>query len=284
MTPRKLIAVTLTVGTLAATSACGGSGAQAKADKGFTPVKADTLTVAAYVPFPGYWEGTTSHLTGGLEFEIAKAMEKAFGLHKLSVRSVNFAALTAGDVSNYDIAMADIYPTTQRKAVNEYSVCYDASSIVAMVRKGTPLSTVADAKKLHWGVAVGSTPSYVITNGVKPDTQPRFYQNTAQMMPALASGKVNAVANSIQDLAKYVGTSDFKDFTIPAQFEYKSAQTSSQCGAIQLPKGSKNLAAVNRELKKLLANGSIKKWRKRWVVPTLNGVDITSIPTINLQP
>lgn len=250
----------------------------------FTPVTPNTLTVNGYVPFEGYWNGTSpTHLTGGLEYRIAQGLAKKFGLAHVVVRSVNFSALTAGLLTKYDIAMADIYPTPARAKVNLYSKCYDPSTIVAVVKRGTPFKTVADLRKLHWGIELGSAPGYVIQNGVKPTSDSRVFQNTAAMMPFLLTGDVDAVANSISDVAKYLKQPQYKNFYIPAQLKFNSPETNNQCGAIQLPKKSPNLAAVNAALTELINSGQIKKWRQQYVVPTFNGINPYKLPIINIR-
>jgi polar amino acid transport system substrate-binding protein len=250
---------------------------------GFVPMTPATLTVDAYVPFPGFWNGTSpSQLTGGLEYKIAQALQKDFNLKNLVVRTVNFTALTGGLITNYDVAMADIYPTPARAKVNQYSSCYTTSQTVAVVKKGTPLSTVAQAKKLNWGIEVGSATGDIILNGVKPDSAPREFEDTAAMMPLLLTGDVNAVANDLTDIAPYLAKPEYKDFYIPAQFTYASPETSDQCGAIQLPKTSKNVVAVDKALKQLIANGSINRWTSEYLTPTLNGIDPSKIPIISI--
>ncbi len=52
----------------------------------FTPRTPGVLTVVTTdVPSPGFWEGTPSHLTGGLEYELARDLADRFGLKSVRV-------------------------------------------------------------------------------------------------------------------------------------------------------------------------------------------------------
>ena len=108
---RRNIAVTLLAGALllglaacgsdnkssgaTTTAASGGATTTAAAGGGtFTPITADTLTVVTNLPGPGFWNGDDpSNITGGLEYEMAKAMQAKLGMKNLKVRNENFDAI-----------------------------------------------------------------------------------------------------------------------------------------------------------------------------------------------
>src|SRR4051795_3970124 len=104
---------TTTVTTASASglaSECGSSEKPAEAAD-FKPVKADTLSVVTSLPGPGFWEGSDtdpSKVTSGYEYDIAKELQKAFGLSKLEVRNVAFDAIVAGTATSYDLALSQV--------------------------------------------------------------------------------------------------------------------------------------------------------------------------------
>ena len=82
---------------------------------------ADTLSVVTSLPGPGFWEGSDTDptkLTSGYEYDIAKCMQKMFGLSQsFNVRNVSFDAIVAGTVTNYDLALSQVSITPERAKV-----------------------------------------------------------------------------------------------------------------------------------------------------------------------
>src|SRR6185437_3969553 len=114
-------------------------------------------------------------LTSGFEYDIAKAMEQAFGLHKLVVRNENFDSITAGTVTKYDLALSQISITCDRAKVVKFSLPYFQSNQGILVNKGTTVADLAAAKKLQWGVQT-STTAIDLLNKIKPDKDPKVFQ------------------------------------------------------------------------------------------------------------
>jgi hypothetical protein len=57
----------------------------------FTQCVPGVLTVAtSVVPSPGFWEGTPSHPTGGLEYELARDLAQRFGLRSVRIVLAHF--------------------------------------------------------------------------------------------------------------------------------------------------------------------------------------------------
>ena len=101
--------------------ACGGLGSAGT----FTPRTPGTLTVAtAQVPDPGFWSGTAAHPSGGLEYELARALAARFGLARTKVIVVPFARLVAGDLGGADLALSDITVTAERAEHVSFSTPY----------------------------------------------------------------------------------------------------------------------------------------------------------------
>ena len=128
----------------------------------FKPVKADTLTVVTSLPGPGFWEGSDTDptkLKSGYEYDIAKSMEQAFGLHHLVILNKEFDAIVAGEVtkSDYDVALSQISITCDRAKVVDFSVPYFQSNQGILVRTGTKVPDLAAAKTLHWGGQTSTT-------------------------------------------------------------------------------------------------------------------------------
>ena len=109
--PRAVCAVMgllLAVGAIAACSARTSSPAAGT----FTPHHPGVLIVATtLVPSPGFWEGTASHPTGGLEYELAKDLAERFGLKSVRIELVHFHRIVSGQLDGADLALDLITPT-----------------------------------------------------------------------------------------------------------------------------------------------------------------------------
>ena len=233
----------------------------------FKPVTANTLTIATSLPGPGFFEGSDNDptkITSGYEYDIASAMQKAFGLKNLVIRNEGFDAITAGQVTKYDLALSQISITCDRAKVVGFSMPYFKSNQGVLVRKGTKLATLAEAKTVQWGVQTGTT-AIDLLNKIAPSKSPRVYQQLPDGFTALEAGQIDAflidTAINLGEAARSKGK-----FEVVSQFEQPGGPD--QYGAI-IPKGSANVGAINAVFKKLTDSGEIK---------TLATKDLTADP------
>jgi polar amino acid transport system substrate-binding protein len=257
---------------------CGGTSAYVT-DVGtpsdFKPVTADTLTVVTSLPGPGFWVGSDSDpaaVTSGYEYDIAKAMQQAFGMSKLVVRNENFDAITAGSVTKYDIALSQVTITCDRAKVVKFSIPYFASNQGILMNKGDSITTLAEAQKAQWAVQTSTTAIDLLAK-VKPTKDPKVYQSLSDAYAALQAKQVDAV---LIDTAINLGEAAQSNgkFVVPAQF----AQTGGpdQYGAI-LPNDSTNGPAINAVLKSLQDSGQLAQLAKTDLT-----ADPTSLPVIQV--
>ena len=169
------------------TSAEGSGGAD------FTPVTDDTLTVVTSLPAPGFWNGDDpDSITGGYEYEIAKALQERLNLSDLKIVNVSFDQLVAGQVGDFDVALSQVTITDERKQVVDFTEPYFESDQGVLVMEGTEVATIDDAKALQWGVQSGTTGADYLTDEVQPDKEPQVFQNLADGFAALEAGQVDA--------------------------------------------------------------------------------------------
>ena len=118
-------------------------------------------------------------------------MQKAFGLQSMQVRNVSFDAIVAGTVTNYDIALSQISITPERAKVVDFSIEYFESQQGVLMKTGKSISTLAEAKKLNWGVQTATTAITLLKSfGAKT---PKTYPDLANAYTALEAGQVDAV-------------------------------------------------------------------------------------------
>ncbi len=222
----------------------------------FKPITADTLTVVTSLPGPGFFEGSDddpTDITSGYEYDIARAMQKAFGLNNLVIRNESFDSITAGQATDYDLALSQISITCERAEVVDFSMPYFESNQGVLVRTGTEVSTLAEAKEVQWGVQTGTT-AIDLLDTIKPSKSPRVYQQLPDGYTALEAEQVDAflidTAINLGQAARSGGK-----FEVVAQFEQPGGPD--QYGAI-IPKGSANVGAINAVFKQLTDSGEIK--------------------------
>ncbi len=259
---------------------CGGTSAYVTdigSASGFKPITPDTLTVVTSLPGPGFFVGSDSDptkITSGYEYDLAKAMEQAFGLHKLVVRNQNFDAITAGTVTKYDVALSQISITCDRAKVVKFSIPYFQSNQGILTNKGGPsITTIAEAKTVQWGVQTSTTAGDLLAK-IKPDKTPKVFQNLSDAYVALQAHQIDAV---LIDTAINLGEAAQSNgkFVVVSQF----AQTGGpdQYGAI-VPKDSTNAPAVNAVIKQLSDSGQLSQFAKSDLTADPGTLPLITVP------
>jgi len=262
--------------TSTTTSSAAACGPVPPAAANFKPVVAGTLSVVTSLPGPGFWEGSDTDptkLSSGYEYDIAKCMQSDFGLSKFSVRNVSFDAIVAGTVTKYDLALSQVSITAERAKVVSFSSPYFESQQGVLMKAGKSISTLAEAKKLNWGVQTATTAVALLKKiGVN---NPHSYPSLADAYTALEAGQVDAVlidtAINLGEAARSNGK-----FHVVAQFNQPGGPD--RYGAI-LPKGSVNVAAVNAVFKSLNDSGILKKLVTKDLTADPGTIPVIHVPT-----
>jgi polar amino acid transport system substrate-binding protein len=274
---RKLGAVLVAGTLLAALAACGDDDSAetsetteaAAGNANFTPVTDDTLTVVTSLPAPGFWEGDDpSNITGGYEYEIAKALQERLGMGNLEIVNVSFDQLVAGQVGDFDVALSQVTITDERKQVVDFTESYFESDQGVLVMAGTKVDTVDEARALQWGVQSGTTGADYLANTLQADSEPQVFQDLAAGFAALEAGQVDAFMMDTAIVLAQASESGGSE-EVAAQFK-----TGEEYGGI-LPKGSANADAINAILTELKDDGSLSDFAKQWL-----GGDPSAVPVL----
>jgi ABC-type amino acid transport substrate-binding protein len=135
----------------------------------FTPHTPGVLTVAtSSVPSAGFWEGTPSHPTGGLEYELARDLADRFGLGSVRVKLVHFHQIVSGRLDGADLALALITPTAERGQFLDFSAPYLDAAPTVIVRRGTAVPDLSTAQDLRWGAVRATTFVSTIKTAIAP--------------------------------------------------------------------------------------------------------------------
>lgn len=224
----------------------------------------DTLTVVAQIPFPLFMNGTPTDITGGLHYDLINTLAEDLGIPSVKFRTVEFAPLVAGSVPDYDIGIMEIFVNPKRQEVNDYTSCYRRAYNVAIVPKGTKVETLEDLRELKWGTQPGSGGQDIILNYINPLGGFQSYPSIAQhAKEALKAGFINAIIEGSGAAALFSDPEFAERFEIAAKVTTEEAPDG-YCIAMQLPKGSPNLEAVNASLKKIMDAGKIQEWQEKY--------------------
>jgi polar amino acid transport system substrate-binding protein len=227
----------------------------------FTPRKPGLLTVATSdIPTVGFWNGTPDHITGGLEYELARELARRFGLERVQIRLIHFHRIVSGYLGGADLALDLITPTSQRGRVLDFSAPYLDAAPTVVVRTGTDVSDLASAQDLRWGALRASTFIDDIQTLIAPDAPLRFYDNANAMLAGLRDREVDAV---LLDLPYAVAAADQSHGKLQAAAQLPHAETI----AAALPKGSSNVEAVDSAMHAFTADGTITRLLRTWVGP-----------------
>lgn len=239
-------------------SACGDRTSSPAAGT-FTPKSHGVLTVVTSdVPQAGFWEGTPTHLTGGLEYELARDLARRFGLKTVRVEIEPFHRVVAGQLNGADLALDSVTPTAQRARFLDFSSPYLNAAPTVLVRTGTSVPDLETAQGLTWGTIQGSTLVGIIDNLVTPNAPVRTYDNDHLLLSALEAGRLGAV---LLDMPSAVAVADRSQGRLQAVAQLPQ----SEAIAAALPKGSGNVQAVDSALRAFSTDGTIDDLLRTWV-------------------
>jgi ABC-type amino acid transport substrate-binding protein len=220
------------------------------------------LTVVTQpLPTAGFWNGTNARPTGGLEYGIARALARRFGL-RLVVRTEAFTRIVAGHLDGADLALSLITPTSTRSQVLDFSTPYINAPPGVLVRAGTSVPDLHSAQQLRWAVESDTTLQSTITDVIGPNQPPLRFPGRGGVIRALDAGRADA---TLFDLPAAIAIAH-RDPKLTVAAHLADAEPI----AAALPAGSQNVEAVSSALRAMLADGTIDRLAERWL-----GVSIT---------
>jgi polar amino acid transport system substrate-binding protein len=223
----------------------------------FKAITPGTLTVATSLPASGFWNGgdlDATKVSSGYEYDLAKQLQKAFGLASLQVRNVSSDDILGGTNKKFDVAISQLAVSCRQTRTVQFSQPYLELSQGALVKSTSkrPLKTAEDVRKLRWAIASESLAQDVLQRfGVKP----HGYDLLGDAIDALNKGTVDAVLTDAGSALVEAKNSKGK-LGVAAQLEQLGGP--SAFSAV-LPAGSKNVAAVNGALRSLATSDVMKQ-------------------------
>jgi polar amino acid transport system substrate-binding protein len=237
------------------------------------PVRAGTLTVETTLPAKGWWNGTTpTSIKSGYEYCFAANLANAGGLKSVTVKNVSFDQLVAGRTNNFDMALAEISITPERKKVVDFSTPYFDSNIGVLTKKGAGV-TQDNINSKKCAAYSGTTSVDFIRTKLK--CQVKIYPDNQTLYQGVLSGQVDA---SFLDTAIVLAEAKSTGGKLEVAGQYKTGE---KYGAIY-PKGSPNESALDKGIKTMLANGTTDKLSKDYLGPAFGG-DPAAVPVWTIK-
>jgi polar amino acid transport system substrate-binding protein len=258
----KLLALVLTL----LLAACGGGDGGQPAATGAAQFRTRTpgvLTVATELPNPPFVLGDDlDHLKGGFEVDMVNEIARRLGIRRVRWVGFPFTRLVAGDPCpcDFDVNGVSILPDRRQRV--DFSSPYFTANQGVLVRKGTTVTGVADARRLRFGVQEATSGAAYLERVLKPARPPQIYASTTAAFRALRSGQVDAVMSDVPivvDAAhKYPG------LVVAGQFK-----TDEQYGAV-LAKGSPNTRALSEVIDQLRDEGVLDQLFQKYFPEQVN--------------
>ena len=252
---KKILAIVLAVAMIASVAMLAGCGETkeggSEADGG-----KETLTMATNAYFAPYefYEGED---IVGIDVEIAKAIADKLGM-ELKVVDIEFDSIITGvQTGKYDMGMAGMTVTDERKESVDFSDSYATGIQSVIVKEDSEIKSVDDIldEKATYkiGVQLSTTGDIYVTDDLGDAAAERVveYQTGNDAVSALSSGKVDAVVIDNEPAKSYVAaTSGLKILDT----EYVSEDY-----AICFSKDNTELKdKVNGALEELIKDGTVK--------------------------
>ena len=239
------------------TAANGESSAPASESESTASGDKKTLVMATNATFPPY-EYKDGDNFAGIDVEVAQKIAEKLGM-ELEIQDVEFGSIIAGvQTGKYDIGMAGITVTEERKESVNFSDTYATAKQVVIVKEDGSIKSLDDLKgdgSMKFGVQQDTTgdifASDTVEKGGYGAENVTRYKSGADAVQALKTGKVDAVIIDNEPAKNFVESNEGLKILDGTWVE--------ESYAIAIGKDNTELLEkVNAALKELTADGTIQ--------------------------
>ena len=232
------------------TTAAGESASDAAGEK-------KTLVMATNATFPPY-EYKDGDSFAGIDIEVAQKIAEKLGM-ELEIQDVEFGSIISGvQAGKYDIGMAGISVTDERKESVNFTNTYTTTKQVVIVKEDSAIKSLDDLKgdgSMKFGVQQDTTgdilASDTVENGGYGEDNVTRYKAATDTVQALKTDKVDAVIIDEAPAKSFVSSTDGLKILDGTWLEEEYAIAVSKTNNELLEK-------VNGALKELTDDGTIK--------------------------
>jgi polar amino acid transport system substrate-binding protein len=229
-------------------------------------VEPGTLTIGTDKPaFPPYFVDDDPTNGKGFESAVAYAIARELGFSESEVEwtVVPFNASYRPGPKDFDFDVNQISITPQRARRVDFSEPYYTAPQAVVAPKGSDAAnakSLADLTDDRIGVQIGTTSLDAVTASIKPDDQPKVFNDSNDVVTALKQKQVEAAVVDLPT-AFYLTAAQVPSAKIVGQFE---APGGDAWGAL-LEKDSPLTPCVNEAIAALKDSGELEEITQRWM-------------------
>jgi polar amino acid transport system substrate-binding protein len=234
------------------------------------------LTIGVSLPSEGFEVGVAKGdqvtYAQGLDIDLARALAKQLGLASVAFVQSPFGRLFSSGAKPWDVAIAQITITDQRRRTAEFTQSYmtvDQGVLVGQTVKPVP-RTLADLRALRICALTKSTGADAAKTVIAPAKPTRLIGNVPTLMLNLQTGRCQAVVYD----APTLGT--LKARTPDRYGPFIGVIKTGEQYGVALPKGSQLLSAVDAAVGALIADGTVQRLQRKWLTANLS-----TLPTLH---
>lgn len=266
MRPRLLLAV------LALALPAGAGAAAPAPPPTLTP---DELVVGLSMPVAGFQvgavKGRTVLFAKGFEIELGRALGRTIGVRR--VRFVNeplFSTLLRPAGKDWDLALAEITITPERRARVDFSQSYLRADQGVLMRKGVPaVKSIAELRALRICAERATTGALLVVRTIAPIEQPVLTLDQSELAAKLFSGRCDAAVSDAPALGV------LRD-QAPERFGALAGRIATgESYAAAFERGSPLRPFVDRALAQLRREGTLARLERKWLT-----ADVSKLPVL----
>ncbi|HEY5031845.1 MAG TPA: transporter substrate-binding domain-containing protein [Actinomycetes bacterium] len=228
---------------------------------------AGTLTIATSKPaYPPYIIDDNPSSGKGYESAVAYAVAQHLGYAQSAVKWVtaSFDEAIKPGTKNFDFDINQVSINADRQKVVDFSTPYLQASQGVVALKGSKAAaatTLADLKKLKFGVQVGTTSLSILEAVVAPTQQPQVFGSTVDPTVALKNHQIDALVADLPT-SDYIANVELSNGLIVGQLP---PQGTPENWGLVLAKNSPLTTCVSKAVSALSDAGTLTALQKQWL-------------------
>jgi ABC-type amino acid transport substrate-binding protein len=235
-----------------------------------TMERGDELVVAVSLPRPvfqvGAVRGSEVVFARGFEIEVARSVARRLGLRPRFVQIADPRRLVAPGEKPWHIALAQLEPTPQRRRAVDFSTPYARADHVVLLARGVERPrSLPGLRHLQLCGERRSRAIDLIGSRIRPSLRPLAAPDVEGLLRRVQTGACEAAVADISRIGPALSGRSKRFGGIAGRIETGAY-------AVALERGSALTPAVDGALRRLSANGSLRRLAKSWL-----GVDLARL-------
>ena len=215
------------------------------------------------------WELNDPTTGKGYESAVAYEIARRLGFTKRQVtwRAVPFGRSYAPGKKPFDWYMAQVSVTPERaRAVTFSTGYYDVNQAIVALESNrlSRVRSLAGIKRYKLGAQVGTTSYSYITRFIRPTQSPSVYDSNADAVAALKNGQIDGLVVDFPSTG-FITAVQVPNSTVVGRLPNRGPQ---EVFGLVLQKGNRLVSCVNRAIRAMTNDGTLKRLEVRWLGQT----------------